>query len=143
MTEARNSHIEEFSDADLTGLREELMKSGLDSWQAAELISSFLVARGYGVSTQDARSVVLPHGVIGCSLKCLQAELEKLAQSCRRFTSFHGILSSSKLHIVGPAQSLSFLQTACKPSSSSPGTAISTRRPLASSAVAFASMLRR
>jgi hypothetical protein len=80
MTEARKGHIEEFSDADLTGLREELMKSGLDSWQAAELISSFLVARGYGVSTQDARSVVSRMESIGCSLKCLQAELEKLAQ---------------------------------------------------------------
>ena len=79
MTEARKSHIEEFSDADLTGLREELMKSGLDSWQAADLISSFLVARGYGVSTQDARKVVSRMESIGCSLKCLQAELEKLA----------------------------------------------------------------
>lgn len=79
MTEARKSHIEAFSDADLTGLREELMKSGLDSWQAADLISSFLVARGYGVSTQDARKVVVRMESIGCSLKCLQAELEKLA----------------------------------------------------------------
>jgi hypothetical protein len=79
MTEARKSHIEAFSDADLTGLREELMKSGLDSWQAADLISSFLIARGYGVSTQDARKVVGHMESIACSLKCLQAELEKLA----------------------------------------------------------------
>jgi hypothetical protein len=79
MTEVRTSHIEVFSDADLTGLREELMKSGLDSWQAADLISSFLVARGYGVSTQDVRKVVSRMDSIGCSLKCLQAELEKLA----------------------------------------------------------------
>jgi hypothetical protein len=70
MTEVRKSHIEVFSDADLAGLREELMKSGLDSWQAADLISSFLAARGYGVSRMES---------IGCSLKCLQAELEKLA----------------------------------------------------------------
>jgi hypothetical protein len=79
MTEARQSHIEAFSDADLTALREELMKSGLDSWQAADLISSFLIARGYGVSTQDVRKVVVRMESIGCSLKCLQAELEKLA----------------------------------------------------------------
>ena len=79
MSETRKSHIEAFSDADLTGLREELMKSGLDSWHAAELISSFLVARGYGVSTHDARKVVSRMESIGCSLKCLQAELEKLA----------------------------------------------------------------
>ena len=79
MTEVRKSHIEVFSDADLAGLREELMKSGLDSWQAADLISSFLVTRGYGVSTQDARKATSRMESIGCSLKCLQAELEKLA----------------------------------------------------------------
>jgi hypothetical protein len=79
MTEVRKSHIEVFSDADLAGLREELMKSGLDSWQAADLISSFLAARGYGVSTQDARKATSHMESIGCSLKCLQAELEKLA----------------------------------------------------------------
>jgi hypothetical protein len=79
MTEAKKSYIEVFSDADLAGLREELMKSGLDSWQAADLISSFLVARGYGVSTQDARKATSRMESIGCSLKCLQAELEKLA----------------------------------------------------------------
>jgi hypothetical protein len=79
MTEPRNSQIEEFSDADLAGLREELMKAGLDSWQSADLISSFLAARGYGVSTQDARKAAARMEVIGCSLKCLQAELEKLA----------------------------------------------------------------
>jgi len=80
MTKAKIARVERFADADLTGLREELMKSGLDSWQAAELISSFLVARGYGVSTHDARKVVSRMESIGCSLKCLQAELEKLAQ---------------------------------------------------------------
>ena len=80
MTKAKGAHVEKFAEADLSGLREDLMKSGLDSWQAADLISSFLVARGYGVSTQDARSVVSRMESIGCSLKCLQAELEKLAQ---------------------------------------------------------------
>jgi hypothetical protein len=79
MTEPRNSNIEEFSQADLSGLREDLLKSGLDSWQAADLISSFLAARGYGVSTQDARKAASRMDAIGCSLKCLQAELEKLA----------------------------------------------------------------
>jgi hypothetical protein len=79
MTETEKNHIELFSVADLTGLREELMKSGLDSWQAADLISSFLAARGYGVSTQDARLAASRMEAIGCSLKCLQAELEKLA----------------------------------------------------------------
>jgi hypothetical protein len=79
MTEPKNNNVEEFSQADLSGLREELMKAGLDSWQAADLISSFLAARGYGVSTQDARNAASRMDAIGCSLKCLQAELEKLA----------------------------------------------------------------
>jgi hypothetical protein len=79
MTGTEKNHIELFSVADLTGLREELMRSGLDSWQAADLISAFLVARGYGVSTADARRATSRMESIGCSLKCLQAELEKLA----------------------------------------------------------------
>ena len=78
MTKAANT-IERFAEADLSGLREELMKAGLDSWQAADLISSFLVARGYGVSTQAARNAVFRMESISCSLKCLQEELEKLA----------------------------------------------------------------
>jgi hypothetical protein len=80
MTETKKDHIELFSVADLAGLREELMRSGLDSWQAADLISNFLAARGYGVSTQDARLAASRMESIGCSLKCLQAELEKLAR---------------------------------------------------------------
>ena len=49
MTKAKKHKIEKFTEADLAGLREELMKSGLDSWQAADLISSFLAGRGHGV----------------------------------------------------------------------------------------------
>jgi hypothetical protein len=79
MTKARDGHIERFADADLTGLRQDLMRSGLDSWQAADLISSFLAARGYGVSTQDARTVAFRIESVSCSLRCLQEELEKIA----------------------------------------------------------------
>ena len=80
MTKSMSSPIERFAESDLTGLREDLMKSGLDSWQAADLISSFLAARGYGVSTQDARSAAFRMESITCSLPCLQEELEKIAQ---------------------------------------------------------------
>jgi hypothetical protein len=79
MTKAKTAHVERFADADLTGLREDLMKSGLDSWQAADLISSFLAARGYGVSTQDARTAAFRMESVTCSLRCLQEELEKIA----------------------------------------------------------------
>lgn len=79
MMQPRKPQVEQFPEADLAGLREELLKAGLDSWQAAELISGFLAAHGYGVSTQEARQAVSRMESIGCSLKCLQAELEKLA----------------------------------------------------------------
>ncbi len=80
MTKETNSRVERFAEADLTGLREDLLKSGLDSWQAAELISSFLAIRGYGVSKQDARKAAFRIESIACSLGCLQEELEKIAQ---------------------------------------------------------------
>jgi hypothetical protein len=71
--------IEKFSPADLSSLREELMQSGLDHWQAAELIGSFLSIRGYGVSSAAARGAASRIESVGCSLKCMQEELEKLA----------------------------------------------------------------
>ena len=73
------SAIEKFSTADLSSLREELMQSGLDHWQAAELIGSFLSMRGYGVSSTAARGAASRIESVGCSLKCMQEELEKLA----------------------------------------------------------------
>ncbi len=80
MAKASSVQVERFSEADLNGLREDLMKSGLDSWQAADLISSFLAARGYGVSMQDARSAAFRMESVSCSTRCLQEELEKIAQ---------------------------------------------------------------
>jgi hypothetical protein len=72
--------VERFAHDDLSGLREDLMRSGLDSWQAADLISSFLSARGYGVSMQDARRAAFRMESVTCSIRCLQEELEKIAQ---------------------------------------------------------------
>jgi hypothetical protein len=71
--------VEKFTSTDLTSLREELKQSGLDSWQAAELIGAFLAARGYGVSSLDARSAAFRIESVGCSLQRMQEELEKLA----------------------------------------------------------------
>ncbi|MEO6807042.1 MAG: hypothetical protein ABI286_12035 [Edaphobacter sp.] len=80
MAKVKIANVEKFAEADLNGLREDLMKSGLDSWQAADLISSFLAARGYGVSTENARTAAFRMESITCSLPCLQEELEKIAQ---------------------------------------------------------------
>jgi len=56
-----------------------LKQSGLDHWQAAELIGSFLNVRGYGVSSHAARGAASRIESVGCSLKSMQEELEKLA----------------------------------------------------------------
>ena len=80
MRNTMSAMVERFAEADLTGLRQDLMKSGLDSWQAADLISNFLASRGYGVSMQDARAAAFRMESITCSLPCLQEELEKIAQ---------------------------------------------------------------
>jgi len=72
--------IEKFTASDLSSLREELTQSGLDSRQAAELIAAFLSVRGYGVSNHAARGAASRIESYGCSLKCMQEELEKLAR---------------------------------------------------------------
>lgn len=60
-----------FSAEDVATLRVELLQSGLDSWQAAELVSSFLSLRGYGVSSEGARSVVTRIDSFHCNLACI------------------------------------------------------------------------
>jgi hypothetical protein len=71
--------FEKFPIADLSGLRDELMQSGLDSWQAADLISSFLSGRGYGVSNIEARSAASRIESVGCSIQSMREEFEKIA----------------------------------------------------------------
>jgi len=71
--------VNKFALTELTDLRNELLQAGLDSWQAAELVSSFIVAHGYGVSTGDARTAVARMEGSNCSLECMQAEMEHLA----------------------------------------------------------------
>lgn len=73
------NEIERFPRVELCELREELLQVGLDNWQAADLISSFLTGRGYGVSRQSARDAVSRLDGIASSVDRMQAELEKLA----------------------------------------------------------------
>jgi len=79
MGDAMTDGIEKFAEADLFSLRSDLLQSGLDSWQAAELISAFLAGRGYGVSSNAARKAASRIEQVGCTLECMQTELEKLA----------------------------------------------------------------
>ena len=71
--------FEKFQADELTLLRTELQRSGLDSFQVAELLSAFLMQRGYGVCNDDARNAAAHIEASGCTLPCLQEALEKLA----------------------------------------------------------------
>ena len=55
------------------------MQSGIDLWQAAEVLSAFLAGRGYGVIQEQARDAVLRLEGAGCAHECMQSELERVA----------------------------------------------------------------
>ena len=74
-----STRVEQFARAELAGLRNQLMQSGIDFWQAAEVLSSFLAGRGYGVNADQARAAVMRIEGAGCSYECLQSELERVA----------------------------------------------------------------
>jgi hypothetical protein len=71
--------IEKFSAAELTTLRNELMHSQLDSWQAADLAANFLAGHGYGASADHVREALVSMEISRCSIDCLQAALEGVA----------------------------------------------------------------
>jgi hypothetical protein len=73
------SKIEQFSATQLGNLRTALMDSGIDSWQAADVLSNFLTGRGYGVSPQRARDAIARLEGTNRALDCMQAELERVA----------------------------------------------------------------
>ncbi len=75
----RADRIEKFSVAELVNLRSDLMRSGLDSRQAAEILSTFLIGRGYGVDSQRVAEAALRIERPGCTTECMQTELENLA----------------------------------------------------------------
>jgi len=74
-----NGKVEKFAASELASLRSELTRSGIDLWQAAEVLSAFLAGRGYGVIPEQARDAVLRLEGAGCSHECMQSELERLA----------------------------------------------------------------
>jgi len=76
---AEAAKIEKFAANELSSLRSELMQSGIDFWQAAEVLAAFLAGRGYGVTPAQARDAVLRLEGAGCSYECMQTELERVA----------------------------------------------------------------
>lgn len=74
-----SSRIEKFPVTELAGLRTELLQSGMDSWQAAELVKTFLTGHGYGADPAMVREAVLRLETHSCSVECMQNELENVA----------------------------------------------------------------
>ena len=74
------TYVERFTPTDLMALRSELLRAGVDSFQAAEIVTSFLSGRGYGISTSEARHVAFKIEVSGITAQHIQEELERVAQ---------------------------------------------------------------
>lgn len=73
------TYVEQFTPTDLLLLRSELLQSGVDSFQAAEIVANFLSGRGYGVSKHEAQAAASCIEVPGCTAERIQAELERVA----------------------------------------------------------------
>lgn len=81
MNEARDmSYVERFTPNDLENLHHRLSDASLDSFQAAEIVASFLNGRGYGVSNHDARLAVMRIDTARWSAERMQSELERVAR---------------------------------------------------------------
>lgn len=72
-------YTDKFSVLEVAELRNELIQSGLDARDAAELMQSFLAGRGYGVSPEAARAAAFAVEGSGCSLEVMQRELNRIA----------------------------------------------------------------
>jgi hypothetical protein len=73
------TYVERFTPTDLITLRDELLQSGVDSFQAAHIVMNFLSGRGYGVSSTAARTAASKIESPGCTPEHIQAELEAVA----------------------------------------------------------------
>jgi hypothetical protein len=76
---ANKSRVEKFSMGELSKLRNELLESHIDSWQAAAVVSAFLIGRGYGVDTRTIRDAVIRLDAFGGSTDAMQEVLEAVA----------------------------------------------------------------
>ena len=71
---------EKFSMTEITELRSELLKGGLDAMQSAEVLAMFLMGRGYGVALDAAQEAASRMGGSGCSVDVIRTELNKIAR---------------------------------------------------------------
>jgi hypothetical protein len=72
--------VEQFSQSDLLMLRNELFSTGVDSFQAADIVANFLSGRGYGISSHEARMVASRIEGLRSTVGHIQTELERVAR---------------------------------------------------------------
>jgi hypothetical protein len=73
------TYVERFTPTDLMMLRHELLQSGVDSFQAAHIVTDFLSGRGYGVDSHEARAAASRIESPGTTAEHIQRELERVA----------------------------------------------------------------
>ncbi|HLJ30144.1 MAG TPA: hypothetical protein VKY85_25785 [Candidatus Angelobacter sp.] len=71
--------VEKFSIAEVAALRGGLLHGGLDSFQVAEIIKTFIAGHGYGISTETALSAVGRLEATRRDVGSFHRELESLA----------------------------------------------------------------
>lgn len=71
--------VEKFPTSDLSSLRSDLERPGLDHRQSSEILASFLAERGYGSNPQHLAAAARRIERGGCTVECVQAELERVA----------------------------------------------------------------
>ncbi len=71
--------VEKFNSFELGALREGLMQTEIDAFQASELLAAFLNGRGYGVDARLVHDAVLRMEDGQCEPDQMQAELERVA----------------------------------------------------------------
>jgi hypothetical protein len=72
-------HNQKFTSAEIAALRTDLLQMGMDHWQAAEMLKTFLVGRGYGVSRERAQEAVARLESVHCAVEAMHHELDSLA----------------------------------------------------------------
>jgi hypothetical protein len=68
-----------FTPSEIASLRTDLLQMNMDHWQAAEMLSSFLTGRGYGVNRQLAREAIARLEKEHCAVDVMHQELDRLA----------------------------------------------------------------
>ena len=71
--------IEKFTDAEVSVLRYQLLRTMADPLELAEILRDFVVTQGYGVSSATALDAASRIGASGCSFAAIHEALETVA----------------------------------------------------------------